>query len=37
MEAGLIKKIMTIEAIAKLLPQPIAKQRGNYKKKDKSD
>ncbi|MEO8769613.1 MAG: IS1 family transposase [Ferruginibacter sp.] len=37
MEAGLIKRVMTIEDIANLVPDPIAKKRGNYKKRDLSN
>lgn len=33
MQAGLMKKPMTIEDIVNLIPAPIAKKRGNYKKR----
>lgn len=33
MEAGLIKRIMTIEDIANLVSYEAPKKRGNYKKK----
>jgi len=35
MEAGLIKRLMSIEDIAKLIPDEAPKKRGNYKKKEK--
>lgn len=35
MEAKLIKKLMTIEDIANLIPEPTIIKRGNYKKKEK--
>ena len=33
MQAGLTKKVMTIEDIINLVPEPVAPKRGNYKKK----
>ncbi len=33
MEAGLIKRVMTLEDIANLVPDEAPKTRGNYKKK----
>jgi IS1 family transposase len=36
MQAGLTKRVMTIEDIINLVPEPIAQKRGNYKKKDKN-
>ena len=36
MQAGLVKKPMTIEDIVNLVPEPIAKKRGQYKKQIKS-
>ena len=33
MEAKLTKRPMTIEDIAMLIPAPVAKKRGSYKKK----
>jgi hypothetical protein len=34
MQAGLTKKPMTIEEIVKLVPEPIMRKRGNYKKRE---
>ena len=34
MQAGLMKKPMTLEDIANLVPEPVAQKRGNYKKKE---
>ncbi len=34
MQAGLIKRLMTIEDIANLLEEAVPKKRGSYKKKD---
>jgi IS1 family transposase len=34
MQAGLTKRVMTIEDIINLIPVPTAKKRGNYNKKD---
>ena len=35
MQAGLMKKPMTIEDIAKLIPEPTVQKRGTYKKRDR--
>ncbi len=35
MQAGLIKRLMTIEDIVKLIPEPVMGKRGNYKKREK--
>jgi IS1 family transposase len=34
MQAGLTKKVMTIEDIVNLVPEPVAQKRGSYKKKE---
>ena len=34
MQAGLMKKPMTIEDIAKLIPEPIPQKKGAYKKRE---
>jgi IS1 family transposase len=34
MQAGLTKRVMTIEDIVNLVPEPVAQKRGNYKKKE---
>jgi hypothetical protein len=34
MQAGLTERVMTIEDICNLVPEPISKKRGSYKKKD---
>ena len=36
MAAGLSKRFMTIEDIARLIPEPQARKRGNYKKKEEN-
>lgn len=36
MQAGLAKRVMTLEDIVNLVPVEAPKKRGNYKKKDKS-
>jgi hypothetical protein len=36
MEAGLTKRVMTIEDIANLAPMEAPKKRGNYKKREKA-
>jgi len=35
MAAGLSKRFMTIEDIARLIPEPQVRKRGNYQKKEK--
>ena len=34
MAAGLTKRFMTVEDIAKLIPEPQAKKRGTYKRRE---
>lgn len=33
MQAGLIKRLMTLEDIANLVPEPVAQKRESYKRK----
>ena len=35
--AGLSKRFMTIEDIIRLVPEPVAQKRGNYKKKETAE
>lgn len=37
MAAGLTKRFMTIEDIARLIPEPVAKKRGSYKPRDQKE
>ena len=37
MQAGLMKKPMTIEDIAMLIPEPVAQKRGRYKRREKTE
>lgn len=36
MQAGITKRLMSIEDIVRLVPEPVAAKRGNYKKGDKN-
>jgi hypothetical protein len=37
MQAGLMKRVMTVEDIAKLIPEKIQGKRGSYKKKSTTE